>query len=76
MYQDSTVRFRQKRVINCSFCPFKARKKCDEDMCWDYAMTRLAACEAILRSLDNAELFAKRIDAQVVDALCQDLLIQ
>ena len=39
-------------------------------------MTRLAACEAILRSLDNAEFFAKRIDAQVVDALCQDLLIQ
>lgn len=69
MYQDSTIKFRQKRVINCNLCPFKSREKCDEDMCWDYITTRLAACDAVLKSLDNAELFSKYIDAQVVDAL-------
>lgn len=69
MYQDSTIKFRQKRVINCNLCPFKACEKCNEDMCWDYITTRLAACDAILKSLDNADLFSKCIDAQVVNAL-------
>lgn len=69
MYQDSTIKFRDTRVINCYLCPFKGHEKCNEDMCWDYIITRLAACDTILKSLDNAELFSKCINAQVVDVL-------
>lgn len=69
MYQDSTIKFRNTRVINCYLCPFKGREKCNEDMCWDYVITRLAASDAILKSLDNAELLSRCIEAQVADAL-------
>lgn len=74
MYQDSTIKFRQKRVINCNLCPFKTCKKCNEDMCWDYITTRLAACDAILKSLNNAELCRKYIDTQVANTLLPETI--
>lgn len=72
MYQDSTIKFRDTRVINCYLCPFKGHEKCNEDMCWDYIITRLAACDTILKSLDNAELFSKCINTQVAAALVSE----
>lgn len=76
MYQDSTIKFRNTRVINCYLCPFKGREKCNEDMCWDYIITRLAACDAVLKSLDNAELLSRCIDAQVADALLPEPTVE